>query len=211
MDHQKIYESLIQKAKSENRIRLKKTNANYIYYENHHILPKCLNGSDEKINLVLLTAREHFVCHKLLTYIYKGNRKIAMAFHRMTFNKNRNYNKSSRDYEYARQILKIPLSNETKNKMRNAHLGVPKSEEHINHMKGNKNCLGYKHTTIAKEKITKALQLRVGEKNPNFGKPAWNRGIHVSEESKQKNRQSHLGKIPWNKGLKLNTNKNICG
>ena len=35
----------------------------------------------------LLTAREHFICHKLLTYIYKGNRKLVNAFCRMAFNK----------------------------------------------------------------------------------------------------------------------------
>jgi hypothetical protein len=61
MNYQKIYESIIQKAKFENRIKLRKNHPNYIYYENHHILPKCLGGSDEKENLVLLTAREHYV------------------------------------------------------------------------------------------------------------------------------------------------------
>lgn len=37
------------------------------YTELHHIIPKCLGGLDTDDNLVKLTAREHFVCHWLLT------------------------------------------------------------------------------------------------------------------------------------------------
>ncbi len=37
------------------------------YHESHHIIPKCLGGSNDKINLVKLTAKEHFICHLLLT------------------------------------------------------------------------------------------------------------------------------------------------
>ena len=87
MNHQKVYETIIQKAKFENRIRIKKNQIGYIYYENHHILPKCIGVNEDQNNKVLLTAREHFVCHKLLTYIYKENRKIAQAFFYMSFNK----------------------------------------------------------------------------------------------------------------------------
>ena len=70
MDHRKIYDSIIEKARNENRIRKsyserKKENFVSQYYENHHIIPKCLGGSDKNENRVLLTAREHFVCHKL--------------------------------------------------------------------------------------------------------------------------------------------------
>ena len=36
------------------------------YSEKHHIVPKCLGGSNKKDNLVKLTAREHFICHLLL-------------------------------------------------------------------------------------------------------------------------------------------------
>lgn len=40
------------------------------YTECHHILPKSLGGTDDLDNLTNLTAREHFVCHWLLTKIY---------------------------------------------------------------------------------------------------------------------------------------------
>jgi len=60
MKYLKIYNSIINKAKSEKRHKTYH-DANYIYYEKHHIIPRALGGSDELENLVLLTAKEHFV------------------------------------------------------------------------------------------------------------------------------------------------------
>lgn len=39
-------------------------------YERHHILPRSLGGTDDKSNITFITAREHFICHWLLTKIY---------------------------------------------------------------------------------------------------------------------------------------------
>ena len=36
------------------------------YTEKHHITPKCMGGTNEPDNLIRLTAREHFICHRLL-------------------------------------------------------------------------------------------------------------------------------------------------
>lgn len=36
------------------------------YSERHHIIPKCLGGTNKKTNMVVLTAKEHFICHLLL-------------------------------------------------------------------------------------------------------------------------------------------------
>ena len=80
MDYKKIYDSIIAKAKSENRKKNKG-----VYYELHHILPKCLKGGEEKENKVLLTAREHYVCHKLLLFIHPNHSGIALAYHSMTY------------------------------------------------------------------------------------------------------------------------------
>ena len=40
------------------------------YFENHHILPRCQGGTDDKINMILLTAREHLIAHLILTKIH---------------------------------------------------------------------------------------------------------------------------------------------
>lgn len=50
------------------------------YGETHHIIPRSLGGSDDKTNLVKLTAREHFICHLLLTKMVTGKAKRSMTF-----------------------------------------------------------------------------------------------------------------------------------
>ena len=72
MNYQKIYDQLIQKRK------LNVLNKNGIYCERHHIIPRSLGGLNDKINLVNLTAREHYIAHLLLWKIYKmSNNKVA--------------------------------------------------------------------------------------------------------------------------------------
>lgn len=46
---------------------ISRVKSNEEYYENHHIIPKCLGGEDNTANLVFLTAKEHFIVHHLLT------------------------------------------------------------------------------------------------------------------------------------------------
>ena len=48
------------------------------YTETHHIIPHSLGGSDDPANLVDLTAREHFICHWLLTKMYTGEARGKM-------------------------------------------------------------------------------------------------------------------------------------
>lgn len=63
MDYRKIYNALIQKRK-EKRLSRKEC-----YCEKHHIIPRSIGGTDEEVNLVLLTAREHSLAHKILVRI----------------------------------------------------------------------------------------------------------------------------------------------
>jgi len=56
------------------------------YTERHHILPKSLGGDDSIENLTNLTAREHFICHWLLTKMYpvgEEHWKMINAFRMM--------------------------------------------------------------------------------------------------------------------------------
>ena len=50
------------------------------YTELQHIIPKSLGGSNFSDNLVNLTAREHFICHWLLTKMTTGDAKAKMIF-----------------------------------------------------------------------------------------------------------------------------------
>lgn len=50
------------------------------YAERHHIVPRSLGGSNDEENLVWLTPREHFICHRLLTRMTSGRAKSTMCY-----------------------------------------------------------------------------------------------------------------------------------
>jgi hypothetical protein len=110
MDYQKTYNNIIQKAINSGRVK-----NDAIYYEAHHIIPVCLGGSGRSQqwkthpNIVLLTAREHFIAHWLLYRIHPNNHKVIYAFWMMCKVKNKNQQQrfipSSRQYQEAKQIF----------------------------------------------------------------------------------------------------------
>jgi hypothetical protein len=98
MNYQKIYNQIIERAQNRQLEG---------YKEKHHIIPKCLGGTNDKINLVELTAREHFLCHRLLCEIYPKETKLWYALWLMTIGKQKcklnTYKISSRDYEQLKK------------------------------------------------------------------------------------------------------------
>jgi hypothetical protein len=90
MNYQKHYDLLIEKAK----IRLNVTG----YKEKHHIRPKCIGGTNEKENLVILTAEEHYIAHLLLAKIYSHVPPLINAAAMMACRNNKNYGWVMRKY-----------------------------------------------------------------------------------------------------------------
>ena len=94
--YKKWHDSIIDRAKSR---------VLSCYTEKHHIIPKSCGGSDDKSNLVSLTAKEHFIIHLLLTkcVIKKYQFKMIKAFHCLVKMKTkyvkRNFSYSSKLYE----------------------------------------------------------------------------------------------------------------
>lgn len=89
--------------------KLKKRKRNEgIHLENHHIIPDKIGGPNISENMVMLTCREHFVCHRLLTRmcidsIHRQKMGMAISYF-MTGCKNHPGRKfTSRDYENARK------------------------------------------------------------------------------------------------------------
>lgn len=108
--------------------------------EKHHIVPKSMGGDNSSENLVRLTAREHFVCHWLLTKMTKGENKTKMdyAFWRIVNTKNcpSRHKVTSRVYEQARNSVRKhltgrKLSDSTKQKLREA-----RAKQDNSHLKG---------------------------------------------------------------------------
>lgn len=83
------------------------------YFELHHVIPKALGGSNRKSNLVKLTAREHYVCHLLLTKM-TNHRGMSLALVKMTPKEphphQERYKPPSKLYEYARRLASIANS-----------------------------------------------------------------------------------------------------
>lgn len=74
MNYKKIYYAIINKAlRKEYSGQRWKGDGNY--YELHHIIPRSLNGTNDNKNLVLLTAKEHYICHWLLVKCFDINSK----------------------------------------------------------------------------------------------------------------------------------------
>ena len=101
MDYISHYNSLIQKSKN------RKLQG---YTEIHHVIPRCMGGSNDKDNLVILTAREHFIAHLLLYKIYPKNLALVKAIYMMCIGhsihriSNRFYERYKIDFAKAQSI-----------------------------------------------------------------------------------------------------------
>ena len=79
------------------------------YFERHHIVPRSLGGDNSKENIVRLTAREHYVCHLLLTKMCiapSHQYKMWCAALRVCTHSTKNgieYYKNSKLYEAVKQ------------------------------------------------------------------------------------------------------------
>lgn len=105
MNYKKIYDNLIE-TRSNQTLQL------HDYYENHHIVPKCLGGSDDKRNLVKLTFREHYLAHWLLAKHY-NNKKLWNAFSMMVVGSNKHTRiKNGRAFQRAKIARVLGMTGE---------------------------------------------------------------------------------------------------
>ena len=222
MNYHKIHDQIIINAK----LRGKPTG----YYEEHHIIPKSFYGGKYKSfilypwNRAYLTAKEHFIVHKLLIKMYKDNdsnkhRSMVYAIRMMSRPCAKDDNRiklTASNYEFIKKELSlVSMSSDQRRKLSESKIGKPLSEDHklavSNSLKGripwNK---GIACTDETKAKLSIALK---GEKNPFYGKKhsqeaieqirTANTGKHFrphTEEAKKKIRASKLGELNPNYG-----------
>ena len=123
MNYRHVYMLIVEHAKSEMKSGLRpknhrdKKNFQSQYFEMHHVLPRSLypNWVKRKSNIVALTAREHFFCHKLLTKIYPCDKMKYALFAFFMIQPNGERQISSRDYENLRILASKKASIEAKN------------------------------------------------------------------------------------------------
>lgn len=200
MNYENLYAELIDNARSAGRSK----NLG-VYYEGHHITPKCMGGSNKRENIVLLTAKEHFVAHHLLVKIHPKNRGITIAFsamcNKLSPNRDRNYNitaivysnakkayiasqsgKNSKWYGLPSVNLGKKASAETLAKMSAARKGVTFSAEHKKNL--SLATSGAKHYAFGK-KLTEEHKTNIGLAG---------KGRKHTQEAKDRIREAHKGR-----------------
>lgn len=140
------------------------------YKEKHHIVPRCIGGSNDKDNIVELTAREHFLCHWLLHEIYPNNNSLFYAFSMMSMTpkqSNNRYKPSSRVYQYCKMKMSHRIvSKETKTKISISHKGKKHTPETIQKMRDAKKGKPgpNKHKKFSESHRNNIANSRIGEK-----------------------------------------------
>lgn len=196
--YKRWYDAIVLKARNR---ALRRNDANKIlgYCEQHHIIPKCMGGTNEKSNLVFLSAREHFICHLLLVRFVNQEfrRKMQFALGKFIQSSGLQDRKfTSRQYELIRKSISeartgFKHSPETKIKMSEGHKGQipwnkglslpPITQEHKD--------------ILSNLYVGKTFEERFGENSDNIrkqislsklGKPSGMLGKLHTEETKKK-------------------------
>lgn len=160
------------------------------YTEKHHIIPKSIGGSNDPTNIAILTAREHFICHYLLTKMVDNHfkKKMFNALNKMRQSKytQRRIKMNSRQFEYLRKGLSEnnkgpnnPMfgkshTDDVKKRLSEIHSGKSLSPEHIARIK----------------------ESNTGENNYFFWKITHKRNKRINEISLEKSTTTNMSVLP---------------
>lgn len=184
MDYKKHYDMLIERALVRDLEG---------YAEKHHIIPRCMGGSDDIANIAKLTPEEHFLAHQLLVKIHPTNHKLILAVRWMTWGTDK-VRRNNKMYGWIkRKIQSVGLTEEHKQKISEAVKGEK------NHRYGKHNT--DEHKQLVSEKLKgKSKPPRTSEHQLNIVRArqengtyvAWNKGKSLSESHKQALRDAHI-------------------
>lgn len=138
-------------------------NTTNTYTEVHHIVPKCLGGTNEDSNLVCLTAKEHYMAHVLLCKIYPNNASLLYAWNMM----------SNMGNDICRHNVRLYQAYRYESLRKQFSLACSESRK------------GFKHTEETKQKMSKSA---LGRKSKLKGRTY--EEIHGNEAIELKQRRS---------------------
>jgi len=174
------------------------------YFEKHHIIPQSLGGNNENSNLVLLTAREHFIAHLLLTKFTTGkdHHKMLKAYTFMASKAKHRIN--SKIYETLKKEYSKSMSGENNPQFgkKGTRLGsIASYETRAKMSKAHSNRIRKPHSKETKQKMsesgknkifTKEHKINISKANSGKNHPLYGK-LH-SKETKQKMSESQVGK-----------------
>jgi len=227
MNYQKIYNQIIERA--DNRAKTRKEARETLgYSERHHVVPKCMKGSNHKENLRFLTAKEHFLCHLLLCEIYPNNYKLKQAIflmsnipvHKVSA---RLYERLKKEYsisisginnpgygkstlvrmieKYGEEEAKIRFEEYRKNLSKAQQNRPPVTKEVCEIISKAKKGKKQSESHHANVLIANAKKKGTKLTEEHQKKISENCGTPCTEERKQRIGAANKGKEPWNKGL----------
>ena len=208
-DSTEQYKTLVETAKLQNICNLG-------FYEKHHIIPKSLGGSNDLINLVLLTPIEHLKAHELLTQMTFGTFKAKMSYaYWMMINvSNDNQERIKLLPEEFEKVKKLRADlktlDETKNKIgqsRKNKIAVYNSDINIFKFIGQADLPHYEILGYSRGERPKSENHKKAISNTNKIKGilpkslGWNKGLtKFTSPSVAKGTAHMIGKPAWNKG-----------
>lgn len=170
MNYKKIHDDIIKRGTS-------RPISDIIKYETHHIVPRSFGGTNDKLNLVKLTLREHFIIHKLLVKLNDGYKRYQMLCALFRFVSVENTKMTSHDYEYIRTKYGQEHSKRMAGKTHSTETKLNMSTaQKLRYKNTPSHWLGRKHNEGTKSKMSDSQR---GENNPQYG-------LSRSEETKSK-------------------------
>lgn len=182
MDYAGHYSKLIERARNRSLD---------VYTEVHHVVPRCIGGTDEPANLVRLTPEEHYVAHQLLVKMHPGNRNLVLAICAMRMDGRTGGRSRNKQFGWLRRRMAAAI--------RELKTGVPRPP-HIGEAVANRN----RSTKQSKEtRAKRSASLSGKPKSPEHvakvaaalkGRPGTRLGAVHSAETKEKIRQAALAR-----------------
>lgn len=174
------------------------------YHERHHIVPRCLGGTDGNDNLIDLFAREHFEAHRLLALENPDNDELIYAWGCMAWVKSKNQDRvkiTPEEYEELKKSYSEMCSKRYAGE-NNPMYGISPKErmDEKTYKTWMQKVIDFNKSEESRqnrrEKNTgKKYSDEVNKKKGRSGAEHHMYGKHHSEETKQKIRKANTGRI----------------
>ena len=160
------------------------------YVEKHHILPKCLGGSNAKSNIVTLTAKEHYVANLCLVKYTEGHIQFKMLYAVIRFGRRPEVN--GRLFAHMREAFSEFMRGTSFTK---GHKLTPEHRKKISDsLIGNTRTFGHKQTEESNQRRSETLKGRPKPESMKRKTSEWQTGRHLSPEHRSNIGSTRIGK-----------------